>query len=65
MPIENDNADNSDRILKLSTPLFFKISNSFLSFRQIKKNFVVIKKINGKSSNKTEGEFNKARKNGQ
>ena len=46
-------------ILKLLTPLVFRISNSCLSFKLIKKNFVVNKNINGKISNNNDGTFNK------
>ena len=45
-------------ILKLFIPLFFKIFNSFLSYKYIKKNIADNKKTNGSNSKKTVGIFN-------
>ncbi len=49
-------------IIKLVRPLYLKISNSFLSIRQIKKTCVDNKKINGSISNIIEGVFRNDKK---
>jgi len=49
-------------IIKLFKPVYLKISNSFLSMREIKKTCVDNKKIKGSISNKIDGEFKKDKK---
>ena len=64
IPIRNVVKEINFNTLVLSKPKFFKAINSCLSASLIKKNCVVIKKINGNISYKIEGIFNNVKKIG-
>ena len=64
IPITNVVKEISFNIFVLSKPKFFKAISSCLSDSLMKKNWVLIKKINGNISYNTEGTFNKVKKNG-
>ena len=64
IPINNDVKEINFKTFVLFKPKFFKAINSCLSDNFIKKNCVLIKKINGNISYKTEGAFNNVKKNG-
>ena len=64
IPINNDVKEINFKTFVLVTPKFLKAINSCLSDNLIKKNWVLIKKINGNISYKTEGALNNVKKNG-
>ena len=64
IPINNVVKEINFNTYVLSKPKFLKAINSCLSANLIKKNWVLIKKINGNISYNTEGTFNIVKKNG-
>ena len=64
IPINNVVKEINFNTFILFKPKFFKAINSCLSANLIKKNWVLIKKINGNISYNTEGTFNNVKKNG-
>ena len=64
-PNTNEDKNNSLIILKLLSPCTFRVSNSFLDINSKKKNWVDIKNIKGKISNKLDGAFNNETKKGK
>ena len=64
IPINNVVKEINFKTFVLLKPKFLKAINSCLSDNFIKKNCVLIKKINGNISYKTEGTFNNVKKNG-
>ena len=64
IPINSVVKEINFKTFVLFKPKFLKAINSCLSANLIKKNWVLIKKINGNISYKTEGTFNSVNKNG-
>ena len=64
IPINNVVKEINFSTFVLSKPKFLKAINSCLSANLIKKNWVLIKKINGNISYNIEGTFNNVKKNG-